>query len=188
MRENRREIIAAHVALALSRCSMIERTYAQDVADLYIERTPLHARVVEFHSSRDPYADAKANTQIVKRMLDGRVRMPVDLEEAFILALPEPYRQHVLAELGERLGLLAAARPATTAAGQRQQVGTLVQHMGDTMQRLAPMLDDGKFDAGDAVHAAGALRELEALQAHAVTLRSAIERYVLGRSPGEAAG
>lgn len=184
MRESRSQIIAEHVLLAVSRSALTERTYAQTVADLYMERTPLHARTVPFASSADPYADSEANRQTVKRMLDGRVRMAVDLEEALILALPQPYREHLLRDLSERLGLLAAAQPEALPAGQQHQVGTLVQHMGDSIQRLAPMLDDGKLDAGDMVHAEAALRELDALQAQAVTLRSAICQHVLGMPAG----
>lgn len=180
MRECRSQLIAEHVLLAISRSALTERTYAQTVADLYMERTPLHARAVTFASSADPYADSEANRQTVKRMLDGRVRMAVDLEEALILALPAPYQQRLLAELAERLGLLAAERPAATPAGQQHQLGELVRHMGDTLQRLSPMLDDGRMDAGDAAHATSALRELDALQAQVVTLRSAITEHVVG--------
>jgi hypothetical protein len=180
MRESRSQLIAEHVLLAISRSALTERTYAQTVADMYLARTPLHARSVSFAISADPYADSEANRQTVKRMLDGRVRMAVDVEEALILALPQPYRGRLLADLAERMGLLAAAQPQDTPAGQQQQIGELMQHMGDTVSRLSPMLDDGRMDAGDAAHAAAALAELDALQAIAVTLKSAIHQHVLG--------
>lgn len=185
MRESRSQLIAEHVLLAISRSALTERTYAQTVADIYTERTPLHARSVTFATSADPYADSEANRQTVKRMLDGRVRMAVDIEEALILALPQPYRGRLLAELNDRLGLLAAAQPQDNPAGQQQQIGELMQHMGDAMRRLAPMLDDGRMDAGDAIHASAALAELDALQASAVTLKSAIHQHVLGVVDGQ---
>lgn len=179
MRENRSQLIAEHVLLAISRSALTERTYAQTVADLYMERTPLHARSVTFAHSADPYADSEANRQTVKRMLDGRVRMAVDLEESLILALPPPYRQHLLAELAERVGQLAAEQPAAGAAGQQHQVGDLLRDMGRAMDSLAPMLDDGRLDASDAAHAPAALRELEALEGRIATLCEGIRRYVL---------
>lgn len=179
MRECRSQIIAAHVALALSRCSMIERVYAQAVVDLYQERTPLHARTLEFHSSRDPYDDARRNCQIVKRLLDGRVRMPVDMEEALILALPMPYRQCLQAELAERLGLMAAELPASHATGQQHQVGDLVSAAGGALEKLSTMLDDGLLDETDHAYADGALVALEALQARAATLCDGIRQHVL---------
>jgi hypothetical protein len=185
MRESRSQLIAEHVLLAISRSALTERTYAQTVADLYHERTALHARSVTFASSADPYADSEANRQTVKRMLDGRVRMAVDIEEALILALPQPYRSHLLADLSHRLGLLAAPQPQPTPAGQQQQLGELLRHLGDTVNRLAPMLDDGRMDAGDAAHASAALAELDALQAYAVTLKSSIHQHVLGVVDGQ---
>lgn len=179
MRENRSQLIADHVLLAISRSALTERTYAQTVADLYMERTPLHARSVTFASSADPYADSEANRQTVKRMLDGRVRMAVDLEEALILALPAPYRQRLLADLAARVGQLAAEVPSATPAGQQHQIGDLLRDMGHAMDSLAPMLDDGVLDANDAAHAPVALRELEALEGRIATLCEGIRRYVL---------
>src|SRR6185437_3792684 len=160
MRESRRQVIADHVMLAISRSALTERTYAQCVADLYMERTPLHARAIPFAQSADPYADSEANRQTVKRMLDGRVRMAVDIEEALVLALPEPYRHALMAELAERLGLLAADQPAADATGQQHQVAELI---------------------------AGAGAALEALQARVVTIEAAIRSYAVPAASGRRA-
>jgi hypothetical protein len=180
VRETRAQVIAEHVTFALTRSALTERTYAQAVADLYHERTPLHARTVPFQHSKDPYADSEANRQTVKRMLDGRVRMAVDVEEALVLALPQPYRDHALTELSARLGLLAVHCPSHLAAGQQHQVGELLKHVGESMQRLAPLLEDGVIDARDAAYADSALRELDVLLGQVVTLRSAIRQYAKG--------
>lgn len=179
MRESRSQIIAEHVMLALSRCALTERTYAQAVADLYMERTPLHARTVGFASSTDAYADSEANRQTVKRMLDGRVRMAVDLEEALVLALPHPFRHQLLTDLAARVGLIAAEQPAAHAAGQQHQVGDFIRDMGKALDGLSPMLDDGLLDERDAAYAPIALRELQALQARIETLCDGIRQHVL---------
>lgn len=179
MRESRSQVIASHVDLALHRSSMIERTYAQAVADLYNERTPLAARSLKFHVTADAYADQHANLQLVRRMLDGRVRMPVEAEEALILALPPPYRQQLLAELAERLGLMAAELPAPHATGQQHQVGELVSAAGGALDKLSSMLDDGVLDEHDRDHAEAALQALENLQARTATLCDAIRQHVL---------
>jgi hypothetical protein len=181
MRENRSQLIAEHVLLAISRSSLTERTYGQTVADLYMERTALHARTVTFAVSADPYADQVANCQIVKRMLDGRTRMPVDVEEALIFALPDPYRHQLQAELAARLGLMAAELPAHHAAGQQQQVGDLVRAVGHALDKLSNMLDDGVLDEHDLAYAPDALRDLEDVQARAATLCDAIRQNVLER-------
>jgi len=179
MRENRSQLIAEHVLLAISRSALTERTFAQTVADLYMERTPLHARGISFAVSADPYADSEANRQIVKRMLDGRVRMAVDLEEALILALPDPYRYHLQADLAARLGLMAAEQAAATPTGQQHQVGELVQAAGNALDKLSGMLDDGVLDEHDAAYGPAALQALESLQARAATLCDGIRQYVL---------
>jgi len=187
MRESRRQVIADHVMLAISRSALTERTYAQCVADLYMERTPLHARAIPFAQSADPYADSEANRQTVKRMLDGRVRMAVDIEEALVLALPEPYRHALMAELAERLGLLAADQPAADATGQQHQVAELIAGAGAALDKLAPMLDDGVLDEHDAQYAAAALAALEALQARVVTIEAAIRSYAVPAASGRRA-
>lgn len=181
MRESRSQVITSHVDLALHRSSMIERTYAQAVADIYNERTPLAVRSLKFHTTHDPYADQQANLQLVRRMLDGRVRMPVEAEEALILALPDPYRHQLQAELAARLGLMAAELPAHHAAGQQQQVGDLVRAVGHALDKLSNMLDDGVMDAHDLAYAPDALRDLEDVQARATTLCDAIRENVLER-------
>lgn len=180
MHDTRSQRIAEHVALAVARSALTERAYAQHVADIYLERTPLHVRAIEFHVSADPYADAQANAQIVKRMLDGRVRMPVDVEEALMLALPEPYRAHLFAELAERVGLMVGERVPAEAAAQQQQLGALLHEMGHTVDALSRLLDDGVLDERDAPHAPQALRRMEQLQARLAALQEGIRTHVLG--------
>ena len=184
MREPRHQVIADHVALALSRCSMVERTYAQQVVDIYHQRTPDSARTLKFHVTNDPYADQRANCQMVRRMLDGAVRMPVEIEEAMVLALPEPYRHHLMGELAQRLGLLAAELPSVDAAGQQHQVGDLLRDAGDALDKLSKMLDDGVLDERDEAYAHDALVALSHLSARSATLTEAIRQHVLHEGAG----
>lgn len=158
---------------------MVERTYAQQVVDIYQERTPDSARTLKFHVTNDPYADQRANCQIVRRMLDGAVRMPVEIEEAMVLALPDPYRHHLLGELSNRLGLLAAEMPCADAAGQQHQVGDLLRDAGDALDKLSKMLNDGVLDERDEVYAHDALVALSHLSARTATLTEAIKQHVL---------
>lgn len=118
MRESRSAVITHHVRAALQHSGLSERVYACAVADSYRERTPLQARSVEFHAGGCYDADARSNAQLLRRMLDGQVRMPIDLEEPLVLSLPEPFRSACLRELAARTGHLAAPLPATTGAGQ----------------------------------------------------------------------
>ena len=160
--------------MALRKSALTDRAYGQAVADLYMQRTPLHARTIEFHISRDPYADERANAQLVKRFLTDVVRMPVDLEEALVLALPEPFRNACLADLAERLNLLAAPRPAPDAARQTIHLGEMARDAGEVMIALAPMFADGRIDSNDAALARHALAAIAKTQAMLVTLEATI--------------
>ena len=179
MRESRSDVIAHHIRLALHRSTLTERLMGQAVADLYMQRTPLHARTIEFHNSRDPYADEKANAQIVRRMLDGSVRMPVDVEEALVLCLPQPFQRQCVTELAARTGHLAAELPADSGVGQLVHAAHLMRAAAEAVAALAPMYEDGVLDASDRAHADHALAELADVEAKVATVRHSILTYVL---------
>lgn len=179
--EARSACIAHHVNMALRKSPLTERQYGQGVADLYMQRTPLHARSVEFHQSRDPYADERANAQLVRRP-DGTTRMPVDLEEALVLSLPEPFRSACLRDLAARLDLLAAPRPAAASAQQTVHLGEMTRDAGEVLIALAPMFQDGRIDAADAPRAREALDAIARAQAMLVTLESTVRNYAVADS------
>lgn len=183
--EARAACIVHHANMALRKSALTDRAYGQAVADLYMQRTPLHARTIEFHVSRDPYADERANAQIVKRFLTDVVRMPVDLEEALVLALPEPFRAACLADLAERLNLLAAPRPAQDAARQTIHLGEMARDAGEVMIALAPMFTDGRIDSNDAALAKHALDAIARTQAMLVTLDATIRACAVRASKEE---
>lgn len=177
MNRPRDAVIADHVAAAMRHTRLSMETYAQTVADLYHERTPLELRGVRFHEvgRADPYRDMRKNAQIVRRYLAGELcRMPTELEEALVLALPDPFQAACLRELASRYGLLAAAMPGTVGDEQVRQVADLMRSAAESIDALAPMLDDGLIDTDDADHAPAALDLLEQLQGRVVTLTALI--------------
>lgn len=184
--ESRAACIAHHANMALRKSALTDRAYGQTVADLYMQRTPLHVRTIEFHVSRDPYADERANAQLVKRFLTDVVRMPVDLEEALVLALPEPFRGACLADLAERLNLLAAPRPAQDAMRQTIHLGEMARDAGEVMIALAPMFADGRIDSNDAGLARHALDRIAKTQAMLVTLDATIRACAMRKSKEDA--
>lgn len=179
MHNARAECIVHHVNLAMRKSALTDRAYGQAVADMYMQRTPLHARTLEFYQSRDPYADERANAQIVRRILSGTVRMPVDIEEALVLALPEPFQRACLHDLAARFGLLAAPQPAAVPAHQAVHVGQLMRDAGEVMIALAPMFAAGRIDAHDAHAAKHALAEINKTQALLATLDATIRASVV---------
>jgi hypothetical protein len=182
MRDTRAHAVYAHVLTALKHSGIDQGDFADDVARLYLERTPLHARSIEFHQhvrGGDPYAVRRANEQLLFRMLkpNGPVRMPVEIEEAVVLALPEPYRDECLRELNARYGLLAAAIPACSKASLADQVRSpcdLMRKAAAAVERIAPMLEDGRIGPEDAAYFADALTAINAMMGCGVTLTTQI--------------
>lgn len=178
MREPRSHTIGRHVRDALRHSGLTELAFATAVVEAYHSRVALHERGVEFHSGTtvDQMLDAqRANAQLLRRMLAGQVRMPVDMEEAVVLSLPEPYRRRLLSELAGRYGLLAVPMPSDDAVKQHQALADLSREFGEAIERLAPMLADGHIDASDAALAPAALRELHDLAATTQGLISLIK-------------
>lgn len=183
MRETRAHTIHHHVLMAVKHTGLDQQEFADEVVRLYIDRTPLHARHIEFHQhvrGSDPYTVRRANEQLLFRMLkpSGPVRMPVEVEEAVVLALPQPYREECLRELSARYGLLAAAIPAGADASLSEQVRSpceLMRKAATAVERVAPMLEDnGLIGPEDYQHFPMALQAINEMLACAVTLSSQI--------------
>ena len=170
MRETRPKVIAHHVALAI-RGGMTIRNYAADVAKLYAERTEPAQREVEFHFTRDPYADERANAQIVQRYIDSP-RMPAYIEEALVLALPEPFRAECQRELAARYGCLAAAIPSQAEGAELADVGKLMAECGSAFVELAHSYRGGLILPGESKTARKAIDDLNDVIAQAVTCRT----------------
>lgn len=163
MREPRSATIWRHVRDALRHAGLTELAFAQQVVEAYHQRVALHERVVEFHSGTTAAQldeAMRANAQILRRMSGGIVRTPADLEEAVVDALPANYRRRLLAELAGRYGLLAVPVPMLDSVSQHRCLADLIREFGEAVERVAPMLADGRIDASDAAQAPAALREL----------------------------
>jgi len=183
MLEPRSTTICQQVAAAMRATGTTERSFADAVVTTYHTRTALHERSVEFHAggTADTYeSGARANAQLLRRMLAGDVRMPVDLEEAIVLSMPLPYRQRCLSQLAGRYDLLAVPLPALTGGEQHAQVADMMREAGDVLQALAPMLADGQINTADRPHAAKARRELHELLTVAMALQHTITAATRG--------
>lgn len=203
MRDTRAEVIYAHVLMALRHSGLDQADFADDVARLYMKRTPAHARGLQFHQHQrgvDPYGVKRANEQLLFRMLKptGPVRMPAEVEEAVVLSLPQRYREECLAELSARYGLLAAPLPAADGAAIADKVKSpceLMRKGAAAVERIAPMLEDGSIGPEDRAHFADALGALNDVVGCCTTLIAQIAsamredqaapaeptRYVFGR-------
>ena len=193
MRETRGHVLHAHVLMALAHSGMKQADFADAVVHLYDVRTPLHAQSIHFHKhvkGSNPYDVQKANTQILFRMLRPEFtdsRMPVELEEAVVLALPEPFRDECQRELAERLGLLAAPLPVGVDATVAQQLKSPCDLLRRAMAAVDPitaMLENGQIGPEDEPHFGLALRRIADLQAACVAVTAQIGLAIEGSTPG----
>jgi hypothetical protein len=128
------------------------RKFAMCVAELYLARTALDLRHVKFRwgVSIDELCRAERhNAQILGRYMDGTVKvLPADLEDAWILAMPEPYRGELERELAARRGHLAVAQP-DPAVAQVVGVAGMTKEFAELLAAIAPALADGVINEAD---------------------------------------
>lgn len=146
MHEPRAAAISDAVRRALRATGLTERAYADAVAQLYQQRTALHERSVEFHG----YTTA-------------------DTYEAASRA-----NAQLLAALCQRYGLLAVPMPASGVTAQHTQLADLMRDVSEAIDRVVPMLADGRIDRTDRALAPAALAELRAVAASATALAASI--------------
>ena len=181
--------IEHHVNMAVKHTALTREVFADEVVALYHARTPLHQRNVRFHQlvkGGDPYQVQRLNAQLLFRMFGGPVRLASELEEAVVLALPEPYRSACLAELAGRYGLMAAPQPADTYTGHAAQVGDLAVDFGSAFSAISATMADGSLDHLDANAAPKVISELDELIATATTLRKAHALLIGAPAPAAA--
>lgn len=176
--ETRTEVIAHHVRRLTRETRTRLEDYSEDVLALWLDRTPDEARGEDFHGGRDVIKRMAANTQKLRRWFNPQVsaRPSVDVEEALVLALPEPYRAQCLQALALRYGgvfwrLPAGASPSLGCAAE------LLQQCGEALSALAPALaDNNEIDSRDpAPVLLAARRELLDVQAVILSLVARID-------------
>jgi len=182
MRSNRTAALTTHVEHALRHARLSSETYADEVRRLYQERTPEGARVVQFQNPEeadDPYRALRHNAQTVRRYLgmnEQPIRLLADLEEAMVLALPEPYRGECLRELASRYGLLAARLPGTERGSAALSLADLMRETAEVVEAVAPLVADGLLDSFDGhLQITQALQQLADLEAACAAQRAQLE-------------
>lgn len=192
----RQDVIWGHVRLAMQHCGAITReSFAQDVVDLYWARTPKPLRGIKFHECErgdEVYVIQRKNAQLLFRMIDrdnpDPSRMPHEIEEAVVLALPDLYRAECLRDLAARYGLMAAPLPAVDAPARMVSAGEFTGEFGECLKALAATIGDGDLTRADAARAPAVVTSLDALIAQATSLRAAHLRVCGGPVPAERAG
>lgn len=173
MRERRCDVIRAHWEIAVRMSGETTESLAARAVEIYQQRTPLHARGVEFQPlGRDPYTALRANALHVRRFLgmsSPNVRLPAELEEALVLALPEAFKRECLKELAARYGLLASRAPHPDGRAW-DGPADLMRECAEALSALAPALVDGKIGQEDAAELRACMRHLDDVHSAAHSL------------------
>jgi hypothetical protein len=149
--------------------------FADRVADHYLAHVPEDQRRVPLKpvvGNLDQMDKAqRANRQTINRYINGEVRaFPADLEESWVQALPPPANERALRELAERYGLLAARAPGPN--GATVTLGDIATDVGALLQRMAPIIADGRIDEADRPLVPPALAAVRNLQSELACLEA----------------
>lgn len=171
--ETRSQTVCRHVAAYLNETRTSMESFAEDVMQAY-HTLPEGLRDVKFHAGGDVYRDMRANAQIVRRFIEGNPRMPVDIEESLVLALPDDRRQPLLRDLAMRYGLLAAPVPSSEPGDDACAISRLMKETAEAIEAIAPMMADGRIDHQDAPLAEHALVQINEAMAELMSLQARI--------------
>ncbi|WP_052317791.1 hypothetical protein [Frateuria aurantia] len=129
--------------------------YADRIQELYFTLIPPASQDTNLRQPCDDAtgerfeADRRHNRQIVERWVKGRVaEFPDDLEEPWVMALPDQWRDKALTELSARYGLLPA--PIPSGGHTAAWTGDIMQSMADVLRDFAPIAEDGVINHLDA--------------------------------------
>ena len=172
----RQTVIYGYTRRMLDETSMNAQSFSMAVAELYLKQTAPDVRHVPFTLSDDLGHSMKNNAQTLRRYMDGTVKvLPADLEDAWLMALPEPYRSNCERDLSRRRGLLPIKVGDVDAPdGQVASVALLTREFGELLSALAPALHEGAFTAADRVHAKRIINEADDVITAVVSMRRAI--------------
>lgn len=100
---SRARLIDRYVRDYLRETSVSQMAFAAEVREIYESTLPEAQRGVEFSQRSDLFERAKRDAEKLTRLLDGSVcRLPVEIEDAIVLALPDDRRDILEAELAAR--------------------------------------------------------------------------------------
>lgn len=177
----RQQVVYAHTRRMLDATASNYTSFAMDVAERYLSMVAPDVRQVKLRTGEgvELIKAMENNAQVLRRYMDGTVKtLPADLEDAWVMALPEPFRGECERDLARRRGMLAVQMPADDEAAQAVGLARLAHEFGELMSALAPALADGKLDATDLPYARRILDESDDLISAVVALRRQVQALV----------
>lgn len=174
---SRQQVIYGYTHRMLNETAMNANSFAMQVAENYFAMTAPHMhdkKAVPLRMGQgDDLADAlKANGQALRRYMDGTVKtLPADLEDAWVLSLPEPYRSDCERDLAARRGLLPIRLALIAADADTAGIGNLMTEFGSLVSALTPATADGVIDARDRPHARSIIERCNDVVIAALTIQ-----------------
>jgi hypothetical protein len=151
--EPRSRFIVRRTLEILRATSLCVRKFAAEVASGYMQRVAEHERVMDFDpgvGSVEAACRAEVrNAKKIQHLLDGEVKFPADLEEAWVAALPAPQKNDLVRELAARYGLLGARLPACDTHHAIADLAAILRDAGEISTTLAPAFANGTLDFND---------------------------------------
>jgi hypothetical protein len=183
----RSAVIFEHTRRMLAESAWCVRKFAMRVTEEYMAAVAPEARQVPFRygvTGEDLYRAEKHNGQIANRYLDGVLKnFPADLEDAWVRALPSPYREDLEADLSSRRGLLAVKRMQPGQQSEAVGLSELAKEFGELIEALAPALADSRITSADLPYARRILRESDELIAAVLGVRRQLTELLPEGSP-----
>lgn len=151
----RQAVLISYAEQYRLRTGLSHERWAERVDREYCQRVPMRLRNVpapdlESVEGADEWAKLRrAWDQTLRRYVDGGLKFPVELEEAWVGALEDPWRSDCIRELAERYGLYGAFRRPATAEGDSTSWGTVLRDFARVTEDMAQILADGRIDERD---------------------------------------
>lgn len=171
--DTRAQVIFDHTEKLIFKTPLTFEAFATGVVELYHQSVAPGDRGITFHANGDAYKDQRANAQMIRRFMVGEARLPVELEEAWVLSFPDGWRDRLLSVLARRMGFMAV--PVFEDNGMVQMMITIGRWSVEFGEALQAVSEIGSPD-----QAVKALQEVDDVLSFGVAMRSAITQ----RHPG----
>lgn len=183
--ESRTETIARHTAAYFHFRRTSWESFSQAVVEQYHALVPAEARLLSFRTDGDVFKAAAANGKKMSRYVsrEADIHLPAEIEEAWVHALPEPYRTQCRDDLVRRHGCLPV--PLLDDAGTEDAAGVaqFATDFAGALREIAPAIADGVFDADDLPYVDAIMNAMDQHVASTLALR---KRMIEIREAGEA--
>lgn len=176
----RAQVLFRYTIEAIRNSGLNDQSFAAGVAEAYMASVAPAERIIAFHIGTDTATIDQANkrnAKLIERFRNGTVKLPADLEEAWVAALPEPWRTDCARELARRYGFMGAKTPEGQ-PGSVLSTARMCIELGESLQAMAEVGPNGAADGGALLSLRRARKEMQDLQAEVATLLASLDQAI----------